>query len=110
MITIGGTGGKWTDDRCDRLGWIMCEFPPCPQGWTSIGDSCYNFQALDATFDEAAAYCNEIDAKVVEPKNAADDKAIFDNLDMSICKDPEAPQKGCYKYWLGVTMENASER
>ena len=58
MITVGQTGGKWTDDRCDRLGWIMCEFPPpCPQGWTSIGNTCYNFEALDATFDQEVGYC-----------------------------------------------------
>ena len=110
LLTVGQTGGKWEDDRCDRWGWTICEFPPCPQGWVGIGNSCYNFQALDATFDEAVEYCNEIDAKVVEPKNAAEDKAIFDKLDMSICEDPEAPQNGCYQYWLGVTMDNASER
>ena len=110
MITIFGSNGGWSDDKCDQWGWPMCEFPPCPQGWTLIRDSCYNFTPLDATFEEAVDHCTGLGAKVVEPKNADEDGAIFDLLDRSICKDPEAPKKGCYQYWLGVQMATGSER
>ena len=90
---------KWAARDCSKVFRSVCEFS-CPEGWTLLRGSCYLFNNANVDINEAGVFCEEFGAKVVEPKSAEEDQAIFKALDKSVCA--EAETKGCYKYWIGA--------
>ena len=99
---------KWAARDCSKYFRSVCEFS-CPEDWTLIGGSCYLFNNANVDINEAGVFCEEFGAKVVEPKSAEEDLAIFKGLDKSVCKTAEI-KKGCYQYWIGAMSTSTVDK
>ncbi|KAH3866545.1 hypothetical protein DPMN_029622 [Dreissena polymorpha] len=60
---------------------VLDHVSSCDQGWIHFHDSCY-FLALDklVTYREAEEFCEQVDADIVLPNDAAEDKFIVGQL------------------------------
>ena len=86
--------GSW-DYRQDVL--ESCQLA-CQPDWIRIGDTCFYFEMSLKTYYESAENCEELGARLYEPKNLIENNEVFEivaeNLDFRVSTEPYA--------WIGL--------
>ena len=66
----------------------------CPEDWTLIGKTCYKVSNETLDFLKAKETCNELDAKLVEPKSLEVNKKVALLVNQQI---------GSTRYFIGLS-------
>merc|ERR1711936_1500712 len=88
----------WNNDllTCDWPKNVECK-PGCPEGWSSVGDSCYFLsREVVRKFSEAQEFCQNMGAKLVEI-NSAEENAIV----VGLAEAARSGKNDGLDYWLG---------
>merc|ERR1711990_389397 len=81
---------------CDWPRNVECK-PGCPEGWSSVGDSCYFLsREVVRKFSEAQEFCQNMGAKLVEI-NSAEENAIV----VGLAEAARSGKNDGLDYWLG---------
>merc|ERR1712055_1044229 len=100
-------GLLWNTDllTCDWPRNVECK-PGCPEGWSSVGDSCYFLsREVVRKFSEAQDFCQNMGAKLVEI-NSAEENAIV----VGLAEAARSGKNDGLDYWLGgVELAGVSE-
>merc|ERR1712212_340471 len=100
-------GLLWNADllTCDWPRNVECK-PGCPEGWSSVGDSCYFLsREVVRKFSEAQEFCQNMGAKLVEI-NSAEENAIV----VGLAEAARSGKNDGLDYWLGgVELAGVSE-
>ena len=100
-------GLLWNTDvlTCDWPRNVECK-PGCPEGWSSVGDSCYFLsREVVRKFSEAQEFCQNMGAKLVEI-NSAEENAIV----VGLAEAARSGKNDGLDYWLGgVELAGVSE-
>merc|ERR1712172_34563 len=100
-------GLLWNNEllTCDWPRNVECK-PGCPEGWSSVGDSCYFLsREVVKKFSEAQEFCQNMGAKLVEI-NSAEENAIV----VGLAEAARSGKNDGPDYWLGgVELAGVSE-
>merc|ERR1712212_1068502 len=100
-------GLLWNADllTCDWPRNVECK-PGCPEGWSSVGDSCYFLsREVVRKFSEAQEFCQNMGANLVEI-NSAEENAIV----VGLAEAARSGKNDGLDYWLGgVELAGVSE-
>merc|ERR1712088_195742 len=100
-------GLLWNTDllTCDWPRNVECK-PGCPEGWSSVGDSCYFLsREVVRKFSEAQKFCQNMGAKLVEI-NSAEENAIV----VGLAEAARSGKNDGLDYWLGgIELAEVSE-
>merc|ERR1719239_155236 len=100
-------GLLWNTDllTCDWPRNVECK-PGCPEGWSSVGDSCYFLsREVVRKFSEAQEFCQNMGAKLVKI-NSAEENAIV----VGLAEAARSGKNDGLDYWLGgVELAGVSE-
>jgi len=90
---------------CDWPRNVECK-PGCPEGWSSVGDSCYFLsREVVRKFSEAQEFCQNMGAKLVEI-NSAEENAVV----VGLAEAARSGKNDGLDYWLGgVELAGVSE-
>merc|ERR1712001_312997 len=91
-------GLLWNTDvlTCDWPRNVECK-PGCPEGWSSVGDSCYFLsREVVKKFSEAQEFCQNMGARLVEI-NSAEENAIV----VGLAEAARSGKNDGLDYWLG---------
>merc|ERR1712223_1126989 len=91
-------GLLWNTDllTCDWPRNVECT-PGCPEGWSSVGDSCY-FLSRERVgkFSAAPEFCSNMGARLVEINSAEENEAI-----VGLAEAARTGKNDGLDYWLG---------
>merc|ERR1711962_326165 len=91
-------GLLWNTDllTCDWPRNVECT-PGCPEGWSSVGDSCY-FLSRERVgkFSAAQEFCSNMGARLVEINSAEENEAI-----VGLAEAARSGKNDGLDYWLG---------
>merc|ERR1719239_856425 len=100
-------GLLWNTDllTCDWPRNVECK-PGCPEGWSSVGDSCYFLsREVVRKFSEVQEFCQNMGAKLAEI-NSAEENAIV----VGLAEAARSGKNDGLDYWLGgVELAGVSE-
>merc|ERR1712212_876010 len=91
-------GLLWNTDvlTCDWPRNVECK-PGCPEGWSSVGDSCYFLsREVVKKFSEAQEFCQNMGARLVEI-NSEEENAIV----VGLAEAARSGKNDGLDYWLG---------
>ena len=81
---------------CDWPRNVDCK-PGCPEGWSSVGDSCYFLsREVVRKFSEAQEFCQNMGARLVEI-NSAEENAVV----VGLAEAARSGKNDGLDYWLG---------
>jgi hypothetical protein len=67
-----GVKGRWNDYQCQIATPFLCEWVPkkCPEPFEPLGNKCYFLSNVKLNFAYAKKACEQIGAKLAEPKSS----------------------------------------